>query len=192
LLGEESWQRLPPAVRQRFGRDLAPGESMMYHGEVASTERTRAGWLWVQLLRVIGAPLPVEKLAFAPSTVVVTAVSVHTQCWTRIYHGSRQLPQVIRSMKRFSGSTGLEECVGAGIGMALKVAVESQTLVFRSAGYHWRCSGMKLPLPQWLSPGCVEVRHREERGGSFSFVLTVVHPWYGQIFRQVAYFRDVA
>ncbi|MEO8314451.1 MAG: DUF4166 domain-containing protein [Pseudomonadota bacterium] len=181
---------MPLAVQRRFARDLAPGESRVYLGEVASTERTIVGWMWVQMLRIVGAPLPTGMLAHTPSTVVVTASSAHAQCWTRIYHGASRLPQVIRSMKRFAGPTGLEERISGGIAMALAVTVESHALVFRSAGYHWRCNRIRLPLPAWLTPGCVEVRHREEQEGHFSFVLTVVHPWWGRIFRQVAYFKD--
>jgi len=90
----------------------------------------------------------------------------------------------------FAGHTGLEEQIGGGICMALTVCVEMQTLVFRSAGYHWRCRQLKVPLPAWLTPGNVEVRHREERAGLFSFVLTITHPWYGRAFRQILYFRD--
>lgn len=190
MLGEQGWQQLPEAVQRRFGRDLAPGESAVYVGEVAGTTRTFIGWLWVQLLRIVGAPLPTGNLTHAPSAVVVTGGADHAQSWTRIYHGSGPLPQVIRSTKRFAGPTGLEECVSGGIGMALRVSVESGALVFRSAGYHWRCGRMRLPLPTWVTPGCVEVRHREEGQLRFSFVLTVVHPWWGEIFRQAAYFKD--
>lgn len=191
LLGEELWRQLPLAVQRRFGCDPAPGESVVYHGVVVSTERTLVGWLWAQALRIVGAPLPLGALKRATSTVVVTTdADGYGQCWTRIYHQPGRLPQVIRSRKLFAGSTGLEEQVAGGIGMALKVDVQMQTLVFRSTGYHWRCSRMKLPWPAWLTPGCVEVRHREERDGLFSFVLTIVHPWCGQVFRQVAYFKD--
>ncbi len=138
LVGEADWRHLPPAVRRRFGRDLAPGESAVYVGEVAATELTVVGWLWAQLARGFGAPLPLKALAHTASVVVVTADTVaDTQLWTRIYHETRQLPQVIRSMKSFSGSTG-----------------------------------------------------REERQGRFSITLTVMHPWFGRIIHQVAFFRD--
>jgi hypothetical protein len=147
--------------------------------------------MWAQLARSIGAPLPLKALAHTASIVVVTADAAgHTQLWTRIYHEDGQLPQVIRSMKSFSGPTGLEERVGGGIGMALSVSVEARALVFRSAGYHWRCGRLLLRIPGWLTPGCMEVRHREEGEGRFSFTLTVVHPWFGRIIRQAVWFRD--
>ena len=41
-----------------------------------------------------------------------------------------------------------------------------------------------------MTPGCIEVTHREERSGRFSFTLSAVHPWFGLIIQQVAFFRD--
>jgi Domain of unknown function (DUF4166) len=191
LVSGAEWKRLPVAIQRRFERHLAVGESVTYVGKVASTERTALGWIWAQLLRVIGAPLPLAALSHSPSVVVVTGDrDVRAQVWTRIYHEAGRLPQVVRSMKHFAGSTGLEERVGGGIGMALTVSVESRALLFRSAGFHWRCGRLRLAIPIWLTPGQVEVRHREERHGCFSFELSVVHPWFGRIIHQVAYFQD--
>lgn len=192
LLGEDNWQRLPLAVQRRFARELAPGESAVYLGEVVIAELTTVGWLWAQLARCVGAPLPLKEMTRAASSVVVTADAVTgSQCWTRTYQQTGQLPQAIRSIKSFSGPTGLEERVGGGIGMALEVFVESHALVFRSAGYYWQCGSALLRIPGWLTPGRMEVRHREERDGSFSFTLSVMHPWFGQIIHQLATFRDI-
>lgn len=192
LVGDEEWHRLPRAVRARFGRILAPGESAAYFGEVASTRMTFFGRCWAQIARLAGAPLPLRPVAHASAAVIVTEDEAgDAQTWTRLYHEAGRLPQVIRSMKRFAGPTGLEECVGAGIGMALAVSVERRALVFRSTHYFWRLGGLHLRIPNWLTPGCTEVIHREERAGQFSFTLTVTHPWFGQAIRQVAFFRDV-
>lgn len=192
LVGEAAWRHLPQAVRQRFDRLLAPGESALYAGEVASTELNKVGWIWAQVARALGAPLPLRVLTHTAAAVVVTAdCCEHTQLWTRIYHEPGRLPQVVRSMKSFAGPTGLEERVGGGVGMALTVSVEARALVFRSAGYFWHCGRMRVPLPSWLTPGRIEVMHREEKASRFSFTLNVEHPWFGLIVRQVAFFKDV-
>jgi hypothetical protein len=191
LLGNARWRELPAPVRARFDRELAPGESVAFVGEVAETRMTASGWLWAQAARIAGAPLPLKRLARAAAAVIVTQDAASaTQCWTRVYHESGALPQVIRSTKRFAGPTGLEECVGAGFGMALTLAVEHRALVFRSREYFWRCGRLRLRIPDWLTPGRIAVIHREERFGRFSFTLIVTHPWLGESIRQVAYFRD--
>lgn len=51
-------------------------------------------------------------------------------------------------------------------------------------------SRLRLRIPRVLTPGTIEVIHREERAGQFSFTLNVDHPWFGRIIQQVAFFRD--
>ena len=192
LLGEAAWQQLPHPVQQRFDRVLAPGESAAFVGEVAATRLTAFGRLTAQLARIVGAPLPLRALERTAAAVLVTEDhDAGAQAWTRVYDEPGRLPQVIRSMKRFAGPTGLEECVGAGIGMALTVHVEQRALVIRSAGYFCRIGARRLRIPGWLTPGCIEIVHREERAGRFSFTLTVTHPVFGITIQQVAFFRDV-
>lgn len=191
LLPAADWDKLPAPVQARFERELAPGESIAFLGEIAETRMTLAGRLWAQVARLAGAPLPLRPLARTAAAVVVTQdAGAATQAWTRLYHEDGRLPQVIRSTKRFAGPTGLEECVGAGIGMALALSVEHRALVFRSRHYFWRCGRLCLRIPGWLTPGRIAVIHREERSGRFSFTLEVHHPWFGETIRQVAFFRD--
>jgi len=191
LVRSDEWCELPAPVRARFERELAPGDSAAFVGEVAETRMTAFGWLWAQLARLFGAPLPLESLSRAPAAVVVTQDAREAmQSWTRLYHEPGKRPQVICSTKRFAGPTGLEECVGAGIGMALAVSVEHRALVFRSTEYFWRYGRLRLRIPDWLTPGRIAVIHREERAERFSFTLIVAHPWFGETIRQVAFFRD--
>jgi hypothetical protein len=191
LLPAADWSRLPAPVRARFAREIAPGEAVAFIGEVATTRMTFAGRCWAQLARLVGAPLPLKSQTHTAAAVIVAQDGLTPdQFWTRVYHEDGVPPQVVRSTKRFAGPTGLEECVDAGIGMALLLSVEHRALVFRSAWYFWRCGPLRLRIPDWLTPGRITVTHREERGGQFSFTLEVVHPWFGETIRQVAFFRD--
>jgi hypothetical protein len=191
LLSPGDWLRLPWPVRRRFSHALSDGETAIYGGEVAHTRLSRFGHLLTQLLRLVGAPLPLRSSARMPATVVVTEDSAFGgQLWTRIYGNAGRFPQVIHSAKRFSGPTGLEECVGRGVGMALTVHVVDRALVFRSAWYFVRLFGTTVRVPAFLSPGRVEVVHREEHDGRFSFTLTLTHPLFGVAVNQVAFFRD--
>lgn len=193
LLPPPDWARLPSPVRRRFERRLGPGETALYVGAVDVTEMTTIGRLVGQLARAVGAPLPLAPSGRVAAAVVVTEdQTLDGQVWTRLYARPGRTPQVIHSTKRFAGPTGLEECVGGGVGMRLVLAVESRALVFRSAGYFVRLAGRRLALPQWLTPGTIEVVHREERDGEFSFSLELTHRWFGLIIRQVAFFRDAA
>jgi Domain of unknown function (DUF4166) len=190
-LAGESWEHLPAPIRRRFSRHLAEGERIVYQGEVANTTLSWAGRLIAQLARIAGAPLPLEPSGRMPVAVLVTGCErLGGQVWTRIYDRARSYPQVIQSVKRFGGTTGLEEIVGCGIGMRLALSVRDRALVFRSAGYFVRCLGVQLSLPDWLTPGAIEVVHREESFGRFSFSLSVTHSWAGRIIEQMAFFRE--
>ncbi len=191
LVAPHEWNRLPWPIRRRFTHRLADGETTVFVGEVARTQLSLFGSLFSHLLRLVGAPLPLRPTARTPATVVVTEDRASGgQLWTRIYGCAGHFPQVIHSAKRFTGPTGLEEYVGRGVGMALAVRVENRALVFRSVWYFLRIFSLTLRLPQLLSPGRLEVVHREERDGQFSFTLTLTHALFGEVMRQIAFFRD--
>jgi len=190
-LAGESWMQLPAPIHRRFSRHLADGQRIVYLGEVAATHMTIVGRLVAQLARFVGAPLPLEASGRVPVTVIVTGSErLCGQIWTRIYERARGFPQVIQSVKRFGGATGLQEIVARGVGMRLKLGVRDRALVFRSAGYFVRCLGVQVSLPSWLTPGVIEVVHREESSGQFSFSLSVTHSLAGHVIDQIAFFRE--
>ncbi|MDX2158623.1 MAG: DUF4166 domain-containing protein [Hyphomicrobiaceae bacterium] len=191
LLGPEAWYRLPAVIRERFSRNLAPGESRLFHGEVVETSVTTTGRLLARLAAIFGSALPDEHGATGPATVMVTErPDLGGQLYARLYTRSG-LPQTICSVKRFAGPTGLEEAIGAGLLMRLTVHVEPAALVFRSAGYAVEIGGLCVSLPRWLEPGSATITHRDEGGGRFTFELTLDHPWLGRLVHQTAHFEEL-
>jgi Domain of unknown function (DUF4166) len=193
LLPPADWAKLPGPIRHRFSRRLADGESVVYRGQVVDIKMNRAGRWLAQAARLFGGPLPLSRDAGVPAVVTVTEdIATKGQHWTRLYVRRDGFPQVIHSLKRFVGPTGLEEYVGAGLSMALSVHVEADALVFRSMSYHLGFFGLRLPLPRWLTPGVLSVTHRELGNRRFLFDLRVLHPRFGEIIRQTAVFEETA
>jgi len=193
LLSPEDWGRLPIAVWRRFSKRLAGGKTVVYAGEVEESFHSRAGWWLAQLTRLMGGPLPTGTESRVPMIVTVTEdVASGGQVWTRICARSNGFPQVIHSAKRFMGPTGLEEYIGCGIGMALRLSVEHEGLFFRSAGYFLCIGKLRLRLPDWLTPGELTVSHTDLGGGLFRFTLDVIHPRLGVLIRQSAVFAEAA
>ncbi len=191
LVGEEAWTALPEAVRRRFSKRLAPGEVLIYQGRVEATELSPAGRVLSFLARAIGSPLPLTNGATGPALVVVSEdARLGGQSWLRIYARPGRFPQAIHSAKRFCGPTGLEEYVGCGVGMVLRVSVEDGALWFRSAGYFLLLAGRRLPLPHVLHPGQMQIVHRDRGDGSFDFSLALTHPLFGRLVHQLAVFHD--
>jgi len=191
LLGAEAWASLPAPVRARFSKRLSDGDSVVYAGQVTETRRTRVGRMFAQIARLIGAPLPLfDESGIAAVVTVTEDAASGGQVWTRMYARRRGFPQVIHSVKRFAGATGLEEYVGRGVGMALRVFVEEGVLTFASARYFLQLAGARLTIPAVLVPGAMTITHTERGGGRFEFALDVVHPWFGRIIRQTAVFQE--
>ena len=113
------------------------------------------------------------------------------QCWTRIYARRKGFPQVIHSAKRFAGPTGLEEYLGRGLGMALRLEALSDGLAFVSDHYFLQLGSRRLRLPRWLGPGQARITHRQVAGPSFLFELTIEHRWAGRLLHQQVIFEDV-
>jgi len=191
LLPDDEWGRLPIAVWRRFSKRLAGGKTVVYVGEVEESFHSRAGWWLALATRLIGGPLPTGTETGVPMIVTVTEDAASGgQVWTRICARSNGFPQVIHSAKRFAGPTGLEEYIGCGISMALRLSVEDEGLYFRSAGYFLCLGPLRLPIPESITPGALTVSHTDLGGGTFRFTLDVVHSRLGPLLRQSALFRE--
>ena len=193
LLSDADWGRLPLAIWRRFSKRHADGKTVVYVGEVDESGFSRIGWWLAQLARLVGGPLPTGSETGVPMIVTVTEDAASGgQIWTRICARKSGFPQVIHSSKRFAGPTGLEEYVGYGISMALRISVEREALVFRSVHYALQVGPWRLPLPPWLTPGDLTVTHSDLGGGAFRFTLEIIHPRFGRLLRQSAVFREAA
>lgn len=166
-------------------------ELVCYRGRIVGSESTLVGRFFRQLARLVGSPLPLDD-ATGPAAVVVMTVDARDSAWTRVYRRRSGRAQAIRSVKRFAGPTGLEEYLGCGICMALRVHVQGRSLVFQSAGYYLGFAGHRVPLPRWLTPGRLTVRHTDIASSRFRFSLEVTHPRFGLVLRQEAEFEDTA
>ncbi|MEP0469054.1 MAG: DUF4166 domain-containing protein [Roseobacter sp.] len=192
LAGHDAWDGLRPAVRKRFGRRLKGGVSVAYQGKVVSMQMNLAGRILAHTARIIGAPLPYDLSSVdQPAVVTVTEdIAGSGQFWIRQYGRKAGFPQVVHSSKRFAGPTGLEEYIGYGIGMALKVSVEGQDLLFKSDHYFLQVFGRRLRLPRVLSPGALVIGHHDMGNGQFRFSLDLHHRLFGQVIYQDAIFHD--
>ena len=193
LLSDADWRTLPETTQRRFTRKVAGGESLLYRGVTTHLRMTAIGRLIAQAARLIGAPLPLDARSEArPAVVAVTAhPSGDGQVWTRIYARGAGFPQMVNSVKRFSGPTGLEEHVGGGVSMSLVLAVEKGALLFCSAGYHLHVLGRRFRIPRVLAPGAMVIGHHDRGACGFDFTLTLTHPVFGVLIEQTTHFTDM-
>ncbi|MEO9876714.1 MAG: DUF4166 domain-containing protein [Anderseniella sp.] len=192
LLGTDAWHMLPAPIRNRFSKRLQQGKSIAYQGVVTSMHMSRLGLYLAHAVRLIGAPLPYDiRSVGQPAVVVVTEdVATNGQFWIRQYGRKGAFPQTVHSSKRFQGPTGLEEYIGFGVGMALKVEATPAALLFKSDHYFLQLFGMRARLPRLLSPGALVIGHHEMGNNRFTFTLSLRSRWFGELVQQVAVFKD--
>ncbi len=191
LLPTRDWLSLPPAIRRRFASPLKPNESALYHGHVIETKISAIGLIIAHCARFFGSPLPFERGATKVATVRVTASANKSgQCWTRLYERQGKFPHVSHSFKRFAGKTGLEEYMGYGLGIGLKMHVEESALVFQSAFYFIQFLGQKITIPSAFFIGTIKLIHKEKTPTSFSITFQLKHPLFGLLIHQKIFFHD--
>ena len=185
-----AWQSLHPDIQARFAREPAPGETIVYEGVMHEIRRSRMGWLFAVLTRVIGNPLTPLAGRDVPMEVALSKVAGHTGVlWQRTYFYPRRAPYVVSSVKRESMKGEMLECVGGGFGMKLAVTARDGELHFESYRYFWSAFGVTVPLPHWLAPGRTHVIHKDLGGGDFKFTISMVHKQLGETIYQQGVFR---
>lgn len=185
LLGESAWQRLPTAIRERFAVKPARGGCIEYRGVMRIVRRSRLGWVFAQLCRLFGTPLPLDAGVDVPTRVSLYLDATGTGIvWARCYEFPATGAVTILSTKAPDQHAGLVERIGGGFAMALAVAEEEGALRFDSTGYFWTWRGLRVPIPLLLTPGRTHVVHRDEGDGRFRYILKICHPWFGETFFQ--------
>ncbi len=188
----EDWKTLPLSLQTRFVKTIPARRSLIFQGRIHKTRLTKLGSLLSHLCKLIGSPLPLSANCRGSATVIVTeAKHFNGQYWTRIYPSRKQFPQVIQSIKRFDGPTGLEEQISSHIGMALNLKPGEKSLTFSSDHYYIRLSGRRYRLPECLTPGQLTVTHTETGPRRFRYTLSLKHRLFGELVYQTAIFEEV-
>lgn len=195
LVGPAGWDRLDCDIRRRFAVGHAPRHpltAIRYRGHM-DVERSIIGSIFATLALLIGAPLPVHQAHDAPTVVRVWNDRNGGVVWERRLHlRPHREPACIRSTKRLGPTGALLECVEGGLGMVLSVFEEGGSLVFESRRYFFALGGVRIPIPDFLTPGRCRVSHAAVAPTRFRFTMDMVHPVWGRTFHQTGLFDDPA
>ena len=179
LLGDKAWERLDPAIRDRFG---ARSRNRGFYGAMRWVELSVGGRFLAMLSRLFGSSLFPHTGADIVTLIDVEGTADDASgTWNRAYLMPRGRRFTVRSVKRFDARDGLLECLGRGFVMKLDLRAQPDALHFVSTGYQWRCGALHIPLPDILSPGETHVVHRELGGGRFRFSLSIDHTLFGRL-----------
>jgi hypothetical protein len=197
VMGSAAWQRLPAAVRARFGEPVLPVD---YIGTFDVVRASLVGRIISWICLAIGSPIVPRTGAHIPAVIHVGPVE-RGASWHREYRWPNGPTSRVRSTKVIGPDGGLVEELPAGLRMPLAVYERRGVLHFVSKGYYFefgfelglevgtRTWRLQVPLPAWLSPGRTHVEHADETDGWFRFTMTVTHPCLGEVFYQTGRFR---
>lgn len=188
-LGNE-WHSLNKNIQERFKQDPTKDETIEYTGMMGTIRRSKMGWLFAYLTRIIGNPLsPFEGENVRMDVLLYKKPNKSGTYWQRTYFYEGKKPFIVTSVKREGKNGEMMECVGGGFGMLLDVYHTGNELHFVSTRYFCEALGIRIPLPNWLSPGKTHVIHRDlEDGKNFVFEITMAHKQLGETFYQVGTF----
>ena len=155
LLGSEAWDALPAEVQRRFSKRLSGTQVALYRGMVVEMKMSALGWALAQVCRLFGAPLPLNTASWRRRAgqrqrgIDAAAASAGQE----FMRGRAHFPQVIHSAKRFCGPTGLEEYLGRGLGMALRVQALDDGIAFVSDHYFMAVAGRRIEAAAFPDSG---------------------------------------
>jgi len=189
LLGIKAWSKLKPEIRKRFSMKPGSQQTIHYRGWI-HVRRNIAGFLFACFCKIIGGPLVIQQDRSVPIEVELQAEANGGVSWIRNYHFNRGSSQV-KSSKRLNTQGELEEHIGCGLSMRLKVFERDGNLYFLSEDYRWRIGRFCFTVPTLLTPGVTLVSHEQIAGNRFRFSLSVNHRYFGEVFHQLGEFRQV-
>lgn len=188
-VGAAGWARLPAAVRRRFG---AGHPDVDYSGRM-DLRCSAIGRIYAGLSRAFGSPLTSLQARGLAATVRVRGNDEGGVVWERVFGDAASGVAggaIVRSTKEPGAEGQLNERTDGGLAMALDVFEEDGTLVFQSRRFFLALGPLRVPVPQWLSPGQCRVTHTDLGGGDFRFTLSMRHPLWGETFHQSGVFTD--
>lgn len=187
----QSWYSLDKTIQERFQKDPEHGETIEYTGKMKTIRRSKMGWLFAYLTRIIGNPLsPYEGEDVQMDVLLFKKPNKSGTYWQRTYYYKGKKPFVVTSVKREGKKGEMMECVGGGFGMLLNVYHTGKELHFVSTRYFCEALGIRALLPHWLSPGRTYVIHRDLGDNKhFIFEITMHHKQLGETFYQIGTFH---
>ena len=188
VLGNEAWQRLPAAVRERFAENAS---NATYAGGFEIVRASVLGRLFAWAGALFGTPVAPRVGHDIEARVLVRPNDAGVR-WDREYHWHDGATHLVRSTKVITEDGLMIEKLPARLCMPLRVYEEGGVLHFVSRGYFFDLGfgglALKLWLPRFFSPGVTHVEHIDLDHGWFRFTMTVTHPQLGEIFYQTGRF----
>lgn len=192
ILGPQ-WRLLHPDIQARFDKNPLPGQPLRYQGRLTELTCSRVGRVlgYLSMPFIKGALMPYNDADFPVDIDVYSKVNCNAIFKQRIYRLHRRRPVMFTSYMAESEKGEVLEYVGMGLGMKLLLSIRDGNLHFESDGYFWQVLGVRIRLPDLLTPGKTLLCHRNNSANQFDIRIEIRHALFGTTFTQAGVFREV-
>lgn len=188
------WHNVYAPIQKRMDHLLVSSEPTTFIG-TGFVERSKIGYIFVQLARLLGAPLVWSEDKNVITTVTVAPTKNNLRCWHRHFKFSDGSEQLIQTTKIVDPQLGFMDAVGKEgekrLATQMSVWSEGKSLYFKSSVYWLRFKYFKIKIPLLLTPGTLFAEHRDEGHGYFRYILSFTHPLWGETFYQDGIFKMI-
>lgn len=187
------WRQLHPDIQARFDKNPLPGKPLLYTGVLTELSCSRFGKLlgYLSMPFLKGALMPYDDDGFPVDIQVYSKEGCASIFKRRLYRLNHRKPVMFTSFMAESRSGEVLEYVGLGLGMKLLLDIRDGNLHFESDGYFWHLFGVRIPLPDLLTPGKTYLCHRNNHQNQFDIRIEIHHRLFGRTFTQAGVFREV-
>ncbi|MRW90881.1 DUF4166 domain-containing protein [Duganella sp. FT80W] len=188
------WRELHPDIQARFDKNPLPGKPLFYTGSLSELRCSRLGKLlgYLSMPFIKGALMPYDDADFPVDIQVYSKHNCASIFKQRLYRLNARKPVMFTSYMAESARGEVLEYVGMGLGMKLLLDVRDGNLHFESDGYFWDILGVRIPLPDLLTPGKTFLCHRNNSSNQFDIRIEIRHALFGTTFTQAGVFKEVA
>lgn len=192
ILGGE-WRELHPDIQARFEKNPALAKPLYYTGYLSQLTSSKFGKIlgYLSFPFLKGALIPFDDFEFPVDIKVYSKPNNPAIFKQRIYHLHGRKPIHFTSHMRESEIGEVLEYVGLGLGMKLILFVKNGNLYFTSNGYFWEIFGWRIPLPDLLTPGIVNLSHCNDNPSQFNIHIEIKHKVFGISFTQIGVFHEI-
>lgn len=179
-----AWGILGPQLRDRFDGSV---RHLEFRSTQVTTDGTASGCYIIRFMRLLGTRFPAPG-DHRPSIVEVDLMAPGVRSWGRSYTGVRG-DMRLDTVKTERGNL-IEERSGI-LAIVLAPEIRENSVVLRSSRFEIAIGPVRIPIPQWLSPGRLTVEHRHEEDGRFVFDMRLTNRRLGDIFIHRGLYEDV-
>ncbi len=177
------WDDLDPLVKQHY--DIIPGEaaSMVIHGVMDEVYHSNIAKLFLLPGKIFGALVPYKGKNIPTEVKNWTTTDNHqAMFWHRTLTFPNKKPVIFSSRMEHVKNDEIIEYVRYGMGIKMKMSVQSGALQFKSTGYVWKVAGISIPIPTWFILGDATIIEKTVSEDEFYIDFKMTHPLFGRTF----------